>query len=145
MKRDNEHSTRQWKLHEFLKSRPFQYTKRVDILMLLKDYYFVNPPQDFDILTMDIYYSQEGAMLNKDIKAIKYSKVIKRILIGNSQKGIKYATKEEAEAYFAAQDKAIARKCQLLNTQRSKYGLHGQYVIQFTGHEKPFIESLEEE
>ena len=144
MNRDKSHTPRQWKLHEVLKDNPFTYLKRVDILVLLKEEYFDNPPSDFDIRTMDIYYSQAGALLNKDIKALKQSLIVKRILIGNSQRGIKYATKEEAEEYFKAQAEAIRKKCILLNTQRSKYGLDKQFVLQFTGHEKPMIESLTE-
>ena len=142
--RDKSHTPRQWKLHELLKNNPFTYMKRVDILVLLKDEYFDNPPTDFDILTMDIYYSQAGALLNKYIKALKQSTIVKRILIGNSQKGIKYATKEEAIEYFNKQKEAIKRKCILLNTQKAKYGLQGQYVLQFTGNEKPMIESVME-
>lgn len=143
MKRDKSHTSRQWRLHELLKSHPFEFIKRVDILVLLKDEYYDNPPTDFDIRTSDIYYSQAGAMLNKDILAIKQSLIIKRILVGNSQKGIKYATKEEAEEYFYAQAESIRKKCILINMQKMKYGLNGQYVLQFTGNEKNMIESLE--
>ena len=144
MERNKSHTTQQWELHKFLKNNPFEYTKRIEILVALKEFYYPKGTEDFDILMSDIYHSQEGAQLNKDIKALKQSTIIKRILISNSQKGIKYATKEEAEDYFAAQTRAIRKKCILINTQKAKYGLNNQLVLQFTGSEKPIIESLME-
>ena len=142
MKRVKEHNTRQWALHNYFKNHPFEYTKRIDILCALKEYYFEKHVTEFDIRTDDIYFSTAGALLNKDIKAIKFSTVIKRILIGN-RNGLKYATKEEAEEYFKREDEAIEKRCKVNNWQKSKYGLHGQRKLVFAN-EKPEVESLME-
>lgn len=142
MKRTKEHNTRQWALHNYLKNHPFDYTHHIDLLCELKEHYFEPHLTDLDIRAMDLYYSPVRTLLSNDLRALKKSLVIKRILIGNSKKGVKYATKEEAEEYFKRQDESIKRRCIQNNMQRAKYGLDGQYVLQFTGNEKPMIESV---
>ena len=98
---------RQIALHEFLLAHPFEYTKRVDILCALKEWYYEPNVTEFDIREDKIYYSNAGAILNKDIKTIK--KESTKILIGSSYKGIKYATEEEAVEYFIKRKEARIR------------------------------------
>ena len=118
---------RQIALHEFLLAHPFEYTKRVDILVSLKKWYYEANVTEFDIRLQDIYFSNEGALLNKDIKKLKYEST--KIIIGSSRKGIKYATKDEFVEWRKRKREAIARECMLLNTQSSKYGLQGQLTL----------------
>ena len=142
MKRKHKHTPNQWRLHNYLKDNADKFVFRVDILVDLKALYFEPHVTEEDIRTMNIYESTEALQLNKDIRALKSSLVIKRILIGNSQKGIKYANEDEATEYFKRKRESIKKQTILLNTQAKKYGLNGQCVIQFTGGEKPFIESV---
>lgn len=118
---------RQIALHEFLLNHPFEYTKRIDILVALKEWYYEANVTDFDIRLQDIYHSNEGALLNKDIKTLKYEST--KIVIGSSRKGIKYATKEEFIEYHKKQRESIANRCKLLNTQARKYDLNNQINI----------------
>jgi hypothetical protein len=137
------HEPRIWALHQYLKDNQHRYVKRIEILLALKDEYFNRSIDDFQLNMIDIYNTPEASQLNKDIKTIKLSTIIQRVLIGNSQRGIKYATKEEYLQYRAREKKAIIRKCQTLATQDKKYDLNGQYKLVFHT-EKECVESLTE-
>ena len=119
---------RQKALNQFLLNHPFEYTKRINILCALKEYYYEKGTEEFDIRTSDIYYSNEAALLNKDINYLKYNAT--KIIIGNSQKGIKYATKDEFVEYAKRKREAIRRQAILLNVQARKYGLNNQIDLE---------------
>lgn len=118
---------RQEALHNYLMQHPFEYTKRVDLLCALKEWYYEENVTELDIRLQDIYFSNEGSLLNKDIQKLKY--ISSKIIIGSSRKGIKYATKDEFIEYRKRKREAIARECILLNTQSRKYGLQGQLTL----------------
>lgn len=118
---------RQIALHEFLLAHPFEYTHRLEILVALKKWYYEPHVTEMDIRLQDIYFSNEGALLNKDIRKLKYEST--KIIIGSSRKGIKYATKDEYIEYRKRKREAIARECMQLNTQSRKYGLNQQLTL----------------
>ena len=118
---------RQEALHNYLMQHPFEYTKRVDLLCALKKWYYEENVTELDIRLQDIYFSNEGSLLNKDIQKLKYES--SKIIIGSSRKGIKYATKDEFIEWRKRKREAIARECMLLNTQSRKYDLEGQLTL----------------
>lgn len=135
MKTINQLNSRQWKLHEYLKKQ----TDYIHLKVICIELGYETPE------TFKINCGGYRTLVT-DIKKIRYCDAIKRIPISDKYNGVKYATtNEELETYFAREKKQLDKGYKKHNKLRRKAGLDGQYVIQFTGNEKPMIETLVKE
>ncbi len=117
----NDLNTRQWILYEYLKKRN-SWTKLKDI-------------------QKDLNY-KEYRLLKTDIRAIKESERIKKVLLSSTVKGVKFAAKDEYKTFADKRWAAIVRMIQLQKKLDKKAGMNGQYRLVF-GKESDYIEVYE--
>ena len=131
-------NTRQWVLYEYLKlkSENGQWRKREQILEDLSEYYPLNN-------NVNLYYNTAASEITKDIKILNESDVIQKIIISNSQKGIKIATEEEVKTHLNNNMKNIVKRLKKHYNMINKAKLNNQYRLTFgKGYEKLYIESF---
>ncbi len=131
---ENDLTTRQWDLYQYLKSQT-DY-KHIRDIMAESELYGEVPE-------MDLNNSSGARNLKKDIRALKRSGVIQTVILSCSAKGIKLATKKEYKIYSERKWKAIKSVIKLQVTQDNKAGLDNQIRLVF-GNEKPIIEAFKE-
>lgn len=131
-------NTRQWVLYEYLKlkSENGQWRKREQILEDLSEYYPLNN-------NVNLYYNTAASEITEDIKILNESDVIQKIIISNSQKGIKIATEEEVKTHLNNNMKNIVKRLKKHYNMINKAKLNNQYRLTFgKGYEKLYIESF---
>ena len=130
----SELTTRQWHLYEFLK-QPTDWVKQEHISPLLPAY---------SVTEKDTPFHDTMARLNitNDIRAIKKSDVIQKIVISSS-KGVKIATQHDFVIYFDHKLKALKKQMKLLYKQLKKAQLNNQTRIVYNS-ERDFIEAFKE-
>jgi len=132
MKTTQELSTRQWNLHQYLKSQIDWVSLKTICL-------------DLGYATPENYKVNCGGyrVLVTDIKKLKLCDVIKRVPLTHTRLGVKYArTNKEADEFIKNLRTKGKEKLYMASILEKKIALDGQKVLQFTGHEKDFIESL---
>lgn len=85
-------NNRQLKLYNYLLNKE-DWVNRIDILRdLAEDYEF----HDFG----DLYHNASAVLLTSDIRVLNNSSDVRKLIIHNSKKGIKIATREEARDFL---------------------------------------------
>lgn len=113
----NELNTRQWTLYNYLKERGDNWTSLRQIADEL-NYGVVKPHQTFN-------NSVARRLITQDRQALNNSDVIQKIIIcGN--KGLKLASKAEAEDYLAKDKTSLLKALARHNKLERKAGLDGQ-------------------
>ena len=130
----SELTTRQWKLYEFLKSQE-DWVKQEHISSSLPDLYGTDETPFHDTMAR--------INITNDIRAIKKSDVIQKIVISSS-KGVKIATQDDFGIYFDRKLKALKKQMKLLYKQLKKAQLNNQTRIVYNS-ERDFIEAFKEE
>jgi hypothetical protein len=130
----SELTTRQWKLYNFLKEQE-DWVKQEHISSSLPEY---------SVTEKDTPFHDTMARLNitNDIRAIKNSDVIQKIVISSS-KGVKIATQDDFGIYFDHKLKALKKQMKLLYKQLKKAQLNNQTRIVYNS-ERDFIEAFKE-
>jgi len=133
MEKKSELTPRQWHLYEFLKQQT-DWVKQEHISSSLPDLYG----------TDDTPFHDTMARLNitNDIRAIKKSEVIQKIVISNA-KGVKIANVEEFDEWFKRKAISLKKQMGLLYKQLKKAQLNNQTRIVFNS-ERDFIEAFKE-
>lgn len=112
-------TSRQWKLYNYLK-RQSTYKTQIEIACNIDEYGLNSKMVD------DFHNSRARIEITNDIRALKQSPVIQKIILSN-RNGIKIATKEEALKSQRAQYRAVFRKLGIIRQQDKKSGLNGQF------------------
>lgn len=113
---------RQLKLYNYLLNQE-GWTNRVEILRdLASDYNYV----DYG----DLYHNASAALLTRDINVLNNSSDIRKLIISNSQHGIKVATKEEAKSFLLKNYAENIRRLQKHHFLQDKLNKDGQTTIE---------------
>ena len=130
----SELTPRQWHLYEFLKQQT-DWVKQKHISSSLPEY---------SVAEKDTPFHDTMARLNitNDIRAIKNSDVIQKIIISSS-KGVKIANEDDFGIYFDRKLKALKKQMKLLYKQLKKAQLNNQTRIVYNL-ERDFIEAFKE-
>jgi hypothetical protein len=99
------------------------WANRVDILNDLKDLYDYEP-------NGNLYKNTSAARLTKDIKALNNSPDIRKLIIYNSQLGIKIAEKDEAKDFLMKSFADSIRRMQKYHFLQDKLNKDGQATIE---------------
>lgn len=130
-------TTRHWKLYKVLKSKAKEgiWATRKEILQeeSLKKYYPMGEK--------GIYYEDSAKMLTTDIRELNEHPTIQKIILSNSHKGIKIATKEEAYIQLNKDKANLLKRLSRVYAKYKKMAQDGQYRIVFNT-ERDFIESF---
>lgn len=123
---------RQWKLYNFLKEQD-DWVKQERISSSLPEY---------SVTEKDTPFHDTTARMNitNDIRAIKKSDVIQKIILSNA-KGVKIATADEFDEYFEKKSASLKRQFKLLYKQLKKAQMNEQTRITF-GSERNYIEAF---
>lgn len=113
---------RQLTLYNYLLNRN-DWANRVDILNDLKDLYEYEP-------NGNLYKNTSAGRLTKDIKALNNSPDIRKLIIYNSQLGIKIAEKEEAKDFLMRSFADNIRRMQKYHFLLDKLHKDGQATIE---------------
>jgi hypothetical protein len=113
---------RQLQLYNYLLNRN-DWANRVDILNDLKDLYDYEP-------NGNLYKNTSAARLTKDIKALNNSPDIRKLIIYNSQLGIKIAEKDEAKDFLMKSFADSIRRMQKYHFLQDKLNKDGQATIE---------------
>lgn len=127
----SELTTRQWKLYEFLKSQT-DWVKQEHISSSLPDLYGTDETPFHDTMAR--------MHITNDIRAIKKSDVIQKIILSNA-KGVKIATADEFDDYFEKKSASLKRQFKLLYKQLKKAQANNQTRIVFNS-ERDIIEAF---
>ena len=129
----SELTPRQWKLYEFLKSQE-DWVKQELISSSLPDLYGTDETPFHDTMAR--------MHITNDIRAIKNSDVIQKIVISNA-KGVKIANAEEFDEWFKRKAISLKKQMKLLYKQLKKAQLNNQTRIVYNS-ERDFIEAFKE-
>ena len=129
----SELTPRQWKLYEFLKSQE-DWVKQELISSSLPDLYGTDETPFHDTMAR--------MHITNDIRAIKKSDVIQKIVISNA-KGVKIANAEEFDEWFKRKAISLKKQMKLLYKQLKKAQLNNQTRIVYNS-ERDFIEAFKE-
>ncbi len=130
-------NSRQWLLYGLLKTKK-DWVKQAKIQEDLPNEY----PLIYEDKDMPFHDTSARQSITKDIRAIKNSDVIQKIILSSS-KGIKIATAEEFDDYFSKKVSSLKRQFKLLYKQLKKAELNKQTRIVFNS-ERDFIEAFKE-
>jgi hypothetical protein len=134
MEKKSELTPRQWVLYEFLKSQN-DWVKQEHISSSLPDLYGTDETPFHDTIAR--------INITNDIRAIKKSEVIQKIVISNA-KGVKIANVEEFDEWFKRKAISLKKQMGLLYKQLKKAQLNNQTRIVYNS-ERDFIEAFKEE
>ena len=134
MEKKSELTPRQWVLYEFLKSQN-DWVKQKHISSSLPDLYGTDETPFHDTMAR--------INITNDIRAIKKSEVIQKIVISNA-KGVKIANVEEFDEWFKRKAISLKKQMGLLYKQLKKAQLNNQTRIVYNS-ERDFIEAFKEE
>ena len=129
----SELTTRQWKLYNFLKEQT-DWVKQEHISSSLPDLYGTDETPFHDTMAR--------INITNDIRAIKKSDVIQKIVISSS-KGVKIANAEEFDEWFKRKAISLKKQMKLLYKQLKKAQLNNQTRIVYNS-ERDFIEAFKE-
>jgi len=133
MEKKSELTPRQWVLYEFLKSQN-DWVKQKHISSSLPDLYGTDETPFHDTMAR--------INITNDIRAIKKSEVIQKIVISNA-KGVKIANVEEFDEWFKRKAISLKKQMGLLYKQLKKAQLNNQTRIVYNS-ERDFIEAFKE-
>jgi len=133
MEKKSELTPRQWVLYEFLKSQN-DWVKQKHISSSLPDLYGTDETPFHDTIAR--------INITNDIRAIKKSEVIQKIVISNA-KGVKIANVEEFDEWFKRKAISLKKQMGLLYKQLKKAQLNNQTRIVYNS-ERDFIEAFKE-
>ena len=112
---------RQLKLYNYLLNQE-SWTNRVEILRdLASDYNYV----DYG----DLYHNPSAVQLTRDINVLNNSSDIRKLIISNSQHGVKVATKDEAKEFLLKSFAENIKRMQKYHFLQSKLNKDGQVTI----------------
>jgi hypothetical protein len=134
MEKKSELTPRQWVLYEFLKSQN-DWVKQKHISSSLPDLYGTDETPFHDTMAR--------INITNDIRAIKKSEVIQKIVISNA-KGVKIANAKEFDEWFKRKAISLKKQMGLLYKQLKKAQLNNQTRIVYNS-ERDFIEAFKEE
>ena len=134
MEKKSELTPRQWVLYEFLKSQN-DWVKQKHISSSLPDLYGTDETPFHDTIAR--------INITNDIRAIKKSEVIQKIVISNA-KGVKIANAKEFDEWFKRKAISLKKQMGLLYKQLKKAQLNNQTRIVYNS-ERDFIEAFKEE
>ena len=126
---------RQWNLYNLLKTKK-DWVKQAKIQSDLPNEY----PLIYEDKDMPFHDTSARQSITKDIRAIKNSDVIQKIILSKSS-GIKIATAEEFDNYFERKSASLKRQFKLLYKQLKKAQANEQTRITF-GSERNYIEAF---
>ena len=129
----SELTPRQWKLYDFLKEQE-DWVKQEHISSSLPDLYGTDETPFHDTMAR--------MHITNDIRAIKNSDVIQKIILSNA-KGVKVATADEFDEYFEKKSASLKRQFKLLYKQLKKAQANNQTRIVYNS-ERDFIEAFKE-
>ena len=131
----SELTSRQWTLYNLLKTKK-DWVKQAKIQSDLPNDY----PLIYEDKDMPFHDTSARQSITKDIRAIKNSDVIQKIILSKSS-GIKIATAEEFDEYFERKSASLKRQFKLLYKQLKKAQMNEQTRITF-GSERNYIEAF---
>lgn len=131
----SELTSRQWTLYNLLKTKK-DWVKQAKIQSDLPNEY----PLIYEDKDMPFHDTSARQSITKDIRAIKNSDVIQKIILSKSS-GIKIATAEEFDEYFERKSASLKRQFKLLYKQLKKAQMNEQTRIKF-GSERNYIEAF---
>jgi hypothetical protein len=131
----SELTSRQWTLYNLLKTKK-DWVKQAKIQSDLPNDY----PLIYEDRDMPFHDTSARQSITKDIRAIKDSDVIQKIILSNA-KGVKIATAEEFDEYFERKSASLKRQFKLLYKQLKKAQMNEQTRITF-GSERNYIEAF---
>ena len=134
MEKKSELTPRQWVLYEFLKSQN-DWVKQEHISSSLPEYSVTEKDTPF-------HDTMARMHITNDIRAIKKSEVIQKIVISNA-KGVKIANVEEFDEWFKRKAISLKKQMGLLYKQLKKAQLNNQTRIVYNS-ERDFIEAFKE-
>lgn len=113
---------RQLKLYNYLLNKE-DWTNRITILRdLAEEYKYV----DYG----DLYHNASAVLLTRDINVLNNSSDIRKLIISNSQHGVKIATKEEAKDFLLKNYAETIRRLQKHHFLQDKLNKDGQATIE---------------
>lgn len=117
---------RQKRLYDYLlfRSERGLWTNREQILIDLEEWYGA-------ISNTNLYYDANAQQLTKDIRIINNSEV-EKVIISNSHKGIKVATKEELKAALEKEKISCLKRLKRYWNKVTKYELNNQCTLEET-------------
>jgi hypothetical protein len=133
----SELTSRQWTLYNLLKTKK-DWVKQAKIQEDLPNEY----PLIYEDIEMPFHDTYARQSITKDIRAIKNSDVIQKIILSNAR-GVKIATADEFDEYFERKSVSLKRQFKLLYKQLKKAQMNNQTRIVFNS-ERDFIEAFKE-
>lgn len=130
-------TTRQWILYAYLKDHKNEWKQLKDILSDRGLRILYPSPK----MTTEFNNRADRRQLTEDITALKNSDIIQVVILSNSQKGIKIASKEEYLELLQKEKMSCLKKLKQTYKQLEKASLNNQMRLVF-GREKNVIESL---
>ena len=131
----SELTPRQWNLYNLIKTKK-DWVKQAKLQSdLPNDYPLVYEDKD-----MPFHDTSARQSITKDVRAIKNSDVIQKIILSNA-KGVKIATADEFDEYFEKKSASLKRQFKLLYKQLKKAQMNDQTRITF-GSERNYIEAF---
>lgn len=124
---------RQWALYRYLKERGDVWTTQYEIARTLTEYGYTGASSDF-------HDSRCRLQMTADIRAIKESKVIQKVVISSS-KGVKIANKSELKTYIGQEINAAVRRIERAKLMAEKGRRDGQMRM-VLGKERDTIEAF---
>lgn len=112
---------RQNKLIEFLLSKE-DYKKGLDVILESDIYYY----EDEEYIINNYYNTAQHRALKADVRAIKACESNRYIILGDTYKGYKIATKKEEIAKLERDKISILKRIKLYNQRLKRLGLEGQ-------------------
>ena len=129
-------NTRQWKLYQYIKSysQNNEWKNRKDIQDDLIDLY----PRT----SKNIFNDSGLRLMTKDIQAINANDIPHKVILCDSSKGIKMASKQEYNHILANERISILSQLKRHNEKVKKISLNGQQKLKMTPYQKIEINSL---
>ena len=131
----SELTPRQWNLYNLIKTKK-DWVKQAKLQSDLPNDY----PLIYEDKDMPFHDTSARQSITKDIRAIKNSDVIQKIILSNA-KGVKIATADEFDEYFEKKSASLKRQFKLLYKQLKKAQMNDQTRITF-GSERNYIEAF---
>lgn len=129
-------NTRQWKLYQYIKeySQNDEWKNRKNIQDDLIDIY----PRT----SKNIFNDSGLRLMTKDIQAINANDIPHKVILCDSSKGIKMATKREYNNILKNEKISILSQLKRYNEKIKKISLNGQIKLKMTPYQKEEIQSL---
>ena len=133
---NNKLNTRQWKLYQYIKEYSIkgEWKNRREIQ---KDLWRIYP-----ITSQNIFNDSGLRLMTKDIQAINANDIPHKVILCDSSKGIKMATKSEYNTILANERISILSQLKRHNEKVKKISLNGQRKLKMTPYQKEQVESL---